>query len=614
MYKMIRNQKGSLSIALVITIISLLSGLSLSSIAFRDLRSMRLQLDGTQQFHLLRSEVNRGKLVASVYQNVNHPPQLTTLPLRNVPVDFGSHRTLYTAKTKLNIHEDFSRSGYLIRSLITADRGSGSLISEDTKSPVKRYGENFIHSLKTLAVFHYFSDIDRALDDLEGNIRFFGMDVVNGRVHSNTDIWISRSGGGWPTFLGLVTTSGVVRVHPGGESNYPRDQVFQGGLHENYPKIVFDPTAELIRANGRKPFGVNELDNHIAFVTVEGQSFQSYVGQIIPSNKLLPVHSSYPPYGAVGDTIAWNTLMDTLWTVGPSGTLNSQSVWVPYELWISGNFKGKQSWGSAGNIYLKDDLTYWNTPPGQAPDNELYPNTEDYLGIISEKSIYIQYGYTHPVNRIRHKPNTNNIYIYAALCAMGEDGEPNQYGIHVNAGIFTFQYQFPKGSTPAQMWQGEWYDNIDLHRYQFPTSPHTPWPPGLDYPGYNPLWPEAGAVFDHPPIPNPHGAPSIVFLRGDINLFGSIAQRRRGYVRRSGNPDTDTNNDNPLWDIEEGIYGRHTGQASGYNKNYTFDTRFEEIGPPDFPFIKFDDYESDDLMLIGYQTLSWKFKTPPASF
>ncbi len=622
MKKIINNQEGSFGIALLIALIAILSGASLSSVAFRDVRSLRLQLDGIQEFHILRSEADRGRLVASIYQEMDHPPPLTTLPDRHIHVDFGNHRTRYTARTKINTYEEFAETGFLIRSLITAVRGTGQLTTQETRSPVKRYGENFIQSLQTMAIFHYFSDIDRALDDVEGNIRFFGQDVVHGRVHSNTDIWI-RNLGGWPLFTGLVTTSGIIRVYPGGGTDFPEDQIFQGGLIEEYPRVAFDPTADRIRANGLRPFGSTEYDDRIAFVTIDGASYTSFVGVVGPMDTLA-IHDQYPPYGPVGDTIGFNIVpSDTIWTPGPSGSLSNQSVWVPYELWISGNVGSAQSWGSAGNIYLKDDLTYQGTLPGQPPDggpNGLQPiNERDYLGIISEESIYIQYGYTHPQYDTRHRPNVNDIYIYAALCAMGEDDGPNQYDIHINAGIFTFQYQFPKGATPNQIWQGEMWDRIDLHRFHYPTSPFDPWPAGLDYPGYNPIWPEPGPINvpGHPAIPNPHGTPSVVYLRGDINLFGSVAQRRRGFVRRSGNEDYDTDD---FWHIEEGIYGLHSnalnpgGGPSGYNKEYYFDTRFEKVGPPDFPLVRFEGYESDELMQLGYKTLSWRFKEPPANF
>ncbi len=620
MIELLKSQKGSFGIAIVVAIIAILSGASLSSVAFRDLHSMRIQLDSIQQFHILRSEFHRGRLVASVYVEMDLPPPITILPDRNISINFGSHRTRYTARTKLNTYEEFGQTGFLIRSLISAARGSGQAVTQEMRSPVKKYGEHFIQDLATLAIFHYFSDVDRAIDNVPGNIRFFGQDFVHGRVHSNTDIWI-RDFGGWPTFTGLVTTSGVVRVYPGGGTNFPEEEIFLGGLIENYPRVAFDPTADLIRANGLRPFGSTEEDNKIAFVNLEGGGFDSWVGTIEETLEEFPIYDSYPPYGPIGNQTGVNNVVirDTTWTTGPSWQVTNQSVWVPYELWISGTVAGGQSWGSPYNVYIKDDLLYYSTEAGDPPDGgdpnqpgyPQYPvNNTDYLGIISEKSIFIQYGYKDPIDEVRYKPNTDDIYIYGALCAMGEDTGPNQYGIHVDAGIFTFQYQFPKGSTPAQVFQGQFYENIDLYRFRYPTSPFEPWPPGLDYPWYNPLWPEPGPVFGHPAIPNPHGAPTVVYLRGDINLFGSIAQRFRGFVRRSGGEDYDTG----FWHIEEGMFGRHTGMPSGYNKEYYFDKRFETVGPPDFPLVKFEGYETEELMELGFKTLSTKFKSPPANF
>jgi hypothetical protein len=614
------NQRGSIALAIVIAIIGALSGVSLASVAFRDSHSFRLQLDAIQEFHILRSEIGRARLITSSFEDMDNPPQQSTLPIRKINVTFGNHRTVYDVKTKIKAVSSFSEDNILIQSLVSAVRGSGILSSPGQASPIKKYSENFIKSLQTLAIFHYFSDIDRSPDDIPGNIRFYGADVVHGRVHSNSDIWIRQIGGGnnngWPTFYGLVSTAGEIKVYPGGGGNYPEDLVFREGLIENYPRIVFDPTAELVRQNGLRPFGSQETDDKIAYVTVDGSSFESWIGTKTPAGiEQYEIYDSYPPYGPVGNPIGLNTItiIDTIWTAGPTGSVNNRSVFVPYELWISGTFAGKQTWACADNIYLKNDITYFSTTPGLPPDGgpeNLHPvNTQDYLGIISEESILIQYGHRDPTDpdSLRQKPNTSSIYIYGAICGMG-DGEDDPYG----DGIFTFQYHFPKGSTPDQMIGEIMWEKIDLHRFKYPTSAFNPWPPGLDYPWYNPLWPEAGPAV--PPVIAPAGSPTVTYLRGTINLFGSVAQRRRGYVRRSGNPDVD----NGIWDIENNIFGAAPnnigGGPSGYDKDYLFDTRFEDVGPPDFPLVKFEGYESDELMDLGYATLSWVFKKPPNNF
>ena len=630
MLKLLKNQKGSLGIAIVIVIIGVLSGVSLSSVAFRDVRSKRLQLDALQQLHYLRSEVSRARIVISYLEAQGTPPDMIYLPERSMNVSYTDNRTTYRAKTKIETYTAFDHTGFLIRSLITAFSGTGQLMTEEAKSTFQRYGENFIRSLQTLAIFHYFSDIDRALDDVDGNIRFYGADVIHGRVHSNTDIWIRQAGGGdnngWPTFYGLVTTAGVVQVFGGGQ--YPEELVFRGGLIENYPRVVFEPSAALVRQNGNRPLGETGSDNKIGFVTLNGLNYTARIGDIVNVEppELFTIYDTYPPYGPVGDSIGVNiiTRRDTLWSISDGTLANNTSNWIPFELWISGMVRGAQTWASSHNIYIKDDITYENTIPGQPPDGGppdlIYPvNNYDYFGLISEQSIYIQYGHYCPIDTVRKKPNTNNIYLYGAYCAMGDaQGETTPNGIYAKDGVFTFQYHFPKGSTPNQFYQGEFFTKIDLHRYKYPTSAFDPWPPGLDYPWYNPIWPEPGPVFGVPAIPNPHGAPTVVFLRGNIYLFGSIAQRRRGFVRRSGNADYDTG----IWDIPNHIFGRHTiglvgtppGGPTGYDKDYTFDTRFETKGPPDFPLVKFEGYESDEMMDLGYETISWMFKQPPTNF
>ncbi len=612
---MIKNNIGSIGIALIIILISTLSGFTLSMIAFNDTKSFRQQLQMVQQLHLLRSEVGRARLICShlELEATNEGNIHTILPIRNINIQFKNFRTIYNAKTKIKYMPSSKQKGYKISTLTTANR-------YNEISPIKKYSENFIQSLQTLAIFHYFTDQDLDHSGIPGNIRFFGQDVIYGRVHSNTDIWIRQAGGGtnngWPTFHELVTTSGEIRVYDGGSC--PTLQVFRGGLIQNYPPIIFQPTAELVRRNGLSPYGHTPIDNQIAFVTINNTSYNISIGYITSTTvDTLIIYDSYPPYGAIGNQIGMNIIsrIDTTWAPGSVGSLNNRSIFIPFQLWISGNVGSGQTWASTHNIYIKDDITYYRTIPGLPPDGGIdnnYPiNNSDYFGLISQKHILIQYGYKHPQTNIRYKPNTNNIYLYGAYCAMGQGSgiEPDH-----DKGVVTFQYQFPKGSTPDQVWQGDLYTNIDLHRFKYPTSPFNPWLPGLDYPWYNPLWKQAGTAFGHPLIPNPHNAPMITLLRGTINLYGSIAQRRRGFVRRSGNPDFDTNYDNPYWDLENNIFGRHTGVPTGYNKNYNFDTRFERIGPPDFPLVKFEGYETDELMDLGFKTIKWIFKSPPNIF
>ncbi|MBN2830064.1 MAG: hypothetical protein JXR56_07070, partial [Candidatus Cloacimonetes bacterium] len=134
------------------------------------------------------------------------------------------------------------------------------------------------------------------------------------------------------------------------------------------------------------------------------------------------------------------------------------------------------------------------------------------------------------------------------------------------------------------------------------------WPGTLDYPFYNPLWPELLPYRE----------------RGTIYLFGSVAQRRRGYVHRS---DSANANRTGVWDFWDetmtGIpkYGALVGaqqlphspsatgtQGEGYSKDYRFDKRFEIYQPPFYPSVHVE------RGLSPYDPKSFRFKKPPTVF
>jgi hypothetical protein len=101
----------------------------------------------------------------------------------------------------------------------------------------------------------YFTDIE---SDPNGfPVRFYGPDVLYGRVHSNQDIWIRQAGGGnnnnWPTFWGWVSTCGVIKVYPDGGHTFPETDVFRGGLSEGYPYTVFPEPATLTSTRSSMP-------------------------------------------------------------------------------------------------------------------------------------------------------------------------------------------------------------------------------------------------------------------------------------------------------------------------------------------------------------------------
>ncbi|MCF7858892.1 MAG: hypothetical protein K9N07_06140 [Candidatus Cloacimonetes bacterium] len=130
----------------------------------------------------------------------------------------------------------------------------------------------------------------------------------------------------------------------------------------------------------------------------------------------------------------------------------------------------------------------------------------------------------------------------------------------------------------------------------YPNSgPGYAYPYGTDYPWYNPVWPES--------------SDNIVFERGDLFIFGAIAQRRRGFVHRSGGDPYNHPGDNQ-WEMDEYHYDGTHG-STGYNKDYKYDKRLLYVQPPDFPQI----YEGwGETTLTAFEKQSWFYKAPPADF
>ncbi|MCK4312929.1 MAG: hypothetical protein KAW88_09365, partial [Candidatus Cloacimonetes bacterium] len=463
-------------------------------------------------------------------------------------------------------------------------------------------------------------------------VSFWGWDVLYGPVHSNDDIWIYNFGG-WPIFHSFVSTAGRIMDRATGAPaiySAPMDQIFLGGWAEEVPPYSFNPSANLIMQNGI-PLGDPNTD--IVYVKLCGNSFVSMYGDIVETGvDTFGVFSWFPHNEVTANAVINNsgnwyedadhiwtnhiTMYDTIWTVGPSFPVNNQSVWVDCELWIEGEVYGEQTWGCSDTVYIVGDITYANTFPGDPPDDPDNPNLTDYFGLVSGKRIYIKYKHRDPFNNMELRAdNCDNVMLYGAYAAIGI-GDTLFYGdlaCHYD-GIFSFDYQHPHGSTPSfyamspYTLQETLYTFVDLHKYIFPIDSlvppdilgfnlHGAAPPpgypccgfpfesteylnsypnnnpsdyvnpyGTDYPWYNPVWPES--------------SDDIVCERGTITIFGSIAQRRRGYVHRSGG-DPYNHPDNE-WDLENFHYdGDHP--STGYYKDYHYDSRFLETTPPYYP-------------------------------
>ncbi|MCK9556905.1 MAG: hypothetical protein PHQ78_02060 [Candidatus Cloacimonetes bacterium] len=620
MLSILRKENGNLSIVMLMAVIGMVSGLSMSSLVLRDFRNYTYEFENVQAKHLLRSDAYRGQnFLVSNPLTLN---EVFVLPERRISVSSGRlvrsfKLRSFVEKTRENtlIGSSTGTVGtddmdvFRLNTMVSTAVGS-SFNNFDTNSTRVVLGSSLTLNQSSFAEFMYFTDQDTS--PAGKNVYFWGPDVIEGKVHSNSDIQIKNGGGGnnggWPTFLNLVTTTGHIVSFSG---DYPEEDVFQGGLIEEYDSYVFPTEATTLKTNARIRFDGGDPQKRIYMLRVDQESANGMKGTVLeayPESAI--VWESYPP--ASGDSLFMNryAVSDTLWMPISRSGLSNKGIWVDGILWIEGTFSGNQTWGASQNIYLIGDILLKATSPGQSP----LSNPRDFVGLVSEKSILIKYGYKDPTDMVRHHPNMGadgsggpgeGIYIYAALCALGDGGATDAAEPNFNHGVFTFEYQHPHGSTPAVKLQvGEelvLFENIDLHRYRFPPTSSDPWPigppfnanePRLDYPWYNPLWPEAQPYLE----------------RGTINLFGAIAQRRRGFVHRSGN-DTEYPSNDGIWDIPmdkcggpatppvpyvdpviSGLvllprnYPGAAGSGVGYKyKNYHFDYRFLNTQPIYYP-------------------------------
>jgi hypothetical protein len=177
-------------------------------------------------------------------------------------------------------------------------------------------------------------------------------DEIDGRFHSNSDVYVARSGGVQPAFHGKVTTSQSINTS-NSQGHVRRDEVFLGGLETRVPKIWL-PRRFLPFPDGRGDAQVHELpqDARITFYA-DGSYGWTFVESAVPEERM--TIGAQPHYLVAAEKAA---------------------------LYVRGTVNGKVLVYSPHRIVIEDDLTYAVHPAFSA-------KSDDYLGLVSDGNIEI---------------------------------------------------------------------------------------------------------------------------------------------------------------------------------------------------------------------------------
>ncbi len=603
------NEQGSISLAIIVAIIAIISATSLALIAKTDHAHLGLTISNEQERILLRSEIERCYTVLSNTDTISG----MVLPERRVNIKAKNYdRTYYTnSEIKPKTSTAQGVMSYELKCGISNSKG----VFNRLRTRVDRYSYAEVGRLN-LAGIHYFTDSELTVNNTQAC--FWGNDVVYGELHTNGDIAVQNGGnnqynGPWPCFFSKVSMAGDLNWYNGAG---PMDQIFRDGYQENAEVIPFPNSADDIRMLGT----VIDISGDILYIRSFGASTEGYMGTIVYAGidtlfNLVPEVGTWTasdgvqnPYQYVRDRSAFNrmTHKDTIWSSCSVTCPNGGGVLIENaQLWIDGTFSGAQTWACTDTLFIAGDILLDGTAMGEFPDDVMHHNDSDRVGLISEESIVIKYGMPDLLAGIdggiyhRLHPNSDDIYIYAALCALGDGNSNPNYD-----GRFTFEYQHPHASTPSigftEIYDPE-MDTVFTKNVAYPdlqglsnVNGYTPtgygdiidyssstinnnWPGDLDFPFYNPLYPEG-----------PNDINQYAGERGTIHLFGSVAQRRKGYVHRSNYQNLNRTQNVWMFNDEDftGIaqYGGNcTSAGEGYDTYYMFDSRFISTPPPLFP-------------------------------
>lgn len=205
--------------------------------------------------------------------------------------------------------------------------------------------------MKRLAFSSYAEFVDR----WDPNVSIHD-DHVDGRFHSNSDIYIEDGFGGRPSFQGKVTTAGEVQTSgPFGFPPTMTRNIFHGGLQTNVRPIV--------------------LPRHFVPFPHDSSPGKDRV-QRFERSTLITFHAN--------GTLSWKPLQSS--APEQRRTLPDAPFYITAaqgtELDIGGTVNGKVLVYSPAKIVIVGDLTYAVDPAHGA-------HSDDYLGLVSDEDVEI---------------------------------------------------------------------------------------------------------------------------------------------------------------------------------------------------------------------------------
>jgi hypothetical protein len=374
--------------------------------------------------------------------------------------------------------------------------------------------------------FMYFTDLEvNPADDPGGEIllNYYGADNLYGPLHSNDYIKINGAAGGYPQFYGPVSTAKEDLMWVNGTT--PNYDIFHDGFTANYPYsdgFPYPPVDDIQTIKDNSPIVIPDS----AYVDSLELFFELATTLRIRDTEASVEQWLYDHFTPADDTIYCNQY----YTPGEYLTLpepENGTVYLPGKLFLEGRLEGQLTILASDTIWLIDDVYYadvafdgvdWIGNPPEEEKGMPPVGSTNRLGIISEKNVIVAF-------------NAQNGGYNGADGGPGggcpaTDGVADNESIVINAAVMALDNVFE-----ADFWHNSCNDGAG-NPYGLPTG-------------------------------NPCNT-GVQDMRGNIYLWGSIIQQRRGFVRRS-----------PI-----GPYGN---RLIGYDKRYHYDENFAISYPPRFP-------------------------------